>query len=78
LDAGGERPEVAYALDFVIGKFDAEMIFEAAKEFEGLKAVDAEFLEKIVIGREGIGGNLEMLGGEGQHFLGGLIYCAHE
>ena len=27
LDAGGEGAEVAYALDFVVGELDAEMIF---------------------------------------------------
>jgi len=39
------------------------MIFEAAEELEGLEAVDAELLEEVVVGGEGVGGNLEMLGG---------------
>ena len=77
LDAGGEGAEVAYALDFVVGELDAEMIFQAAEEFEGLQAVDAEFFKEVVIGREGAGGNLEMLGGEGQHLLSGLVDRAH-
>ena len=77
LDAGGESAEVAYPLHFVVGELDAEMIFQAAKELERLQAVDAELLEEVVIRREGAGGNLEMLGGEGQHLLGGLIDGAH-
>jgi hypothetical protein len=77
LNAGGEGAEVAYALDFVVGELDAEVIFEAAEEFEGLQAVDAELFEEVVVGREGVGWNLEMLGGEGQHLLGGLVDGAH-
>jgi hypothetical protein len=41
LDAGGESAEVAYALDFVVGELDAEVVFKAAEEFEGLEAIDA-------------------------------------
>ena len=77
MDSGGEGAEVAYALDFVIRELDAEMIFEAAEKFERLQTVDAELLEEVVIRRERIGGNLEMLGGEVQHFLGGLIDGTH-
>jgi len=51
-------------LDFVVGELDAEVVFEAAEELEGLQAVDAEFFEKVVVGREGVGRDLEMLGGE--------------
>ena len=77
MDAGGEGAEVAYALDFVVGKLDAEVIFEAAEELEGLQAVDAELFEEIVVGCERVGGNLEMLGGEVQHLLCGLVDSAH-
>jgi hypothetical protein len=77
LDTGGEGAEVADALDFVVGELDAEVIFEAAEQLEGLQAVDAELLEEVVVGREGIRGNLEMLGGEVQHFLRGLVDRAH-
>jgi hypothetical protein len=41
LDAGGEGAKVAYALDFVVGELDAEVIFEAAEEFESLQTIDA-------------------------------------
>src|SRR5713226_5908183 len=77
LDAGGEGAEVAYALDFVVGELDAEMIFETAEELEGLETIDAELFEEVVVRREGIGGNLEMLGGEVEHFLRGLVDGAH-
>lgn len=77
MDAEGEGAEVAYALDFVVGELDAEVIFEAAEEFEGLQAVDAELLEEVVVGRERTGGNLEMLGSEVQHFLRSLVDRAH-
>ena len=52
LDAGGEGAEVAYALDFVVGELDAEVIFQAAEEFESLEAVNAQLSEEVVIGRE--------------------------
>ena len=50
LDAGGESVKVADALDFVIGKFDAEVIFEAREQFKRLQAVDPQFLVEIIAG----------------------------
>ena len=49
LDTFRERAEVADALQFVIGQFDAEMIFQAGEQFQRLQAVDAQFLEEIVV-----------------------------
>ena len=65
MDAGGEGAEVAYALDFVVGELDAEVVFETAEEFESLEAIDAELLEEVVVGREGVRGHLKVIRGEG-------------
>jgi hypothetical protein len=77
LDAGGERLKVADALDFVVGKFHAEMIFEAREEFECLQAVNPQFFVEIVAGLKFGARNLEMSGGEIQNFVGGLFDCFH-
>jgi hypothetical protein len=73
----GEGAEVAYALEFVVGEFDMEMLFDAGEEIEGLKAVDAELFEEIVVGRELIALDFEMFGGEAQDFVGGLVDGVH-
>ena len=52
MDPLGESAEVAYALEFVVGELDMEMLFEAGEQVERLQAVDAELLEEIVVGRE--------------------------
>jgi hypothetical protein len=77
LDPLGERAEVGYALEFVVGELDLEMLFDAGEEIEGLEAVDAELLEEIVVGGELIALNLEMFGGEAQDFVGGFVYGVH-
>jgi hypothetical protein len=77
LDALGEGFEVADTLNFVVGKFDAEMIFETREHFESLEAVDAEFLVKIVVGHEGARRDFELLGGEFEDLLRGLFDGAH-
>src|SRR5256885_17123285 len=78
LDAGGEGAKVADALDFVVGKLDAKVVFEAAQKLEGLEAIDAQLAEEVVIGRKGAGGDIEMLGREFDDLLGGLLDGAHE
>ena len=53
------------------------MIFDAAQELEGLQAVDAELFEKIVVGREGARRHVEMLRGQVEDLLRGLVNGAH-
>jgi hypothetical protein len=43
-----------------------------------LQAVDAEFLEEVIVRSKGVGRNLEMHGGQLQHFRGGLVQRAHK
>src|SRR5207249_1762948 len=78
LDAGGEGAKVADSLDFVVGKLDAEVVFEAAQKLEGLEAIDAQLAEEVVIRRKRAGGDVEVFGRELEDLLGGLLDGAHE
>src|SRR5271156_276575 len=73
----GESAEVGYALEFVVGELDLEMLFDAREEVECLEAVDAEFSEEIVVGGELVALDFEMFGGEVQDFIGGLVNGVH-
>ena len=77
MNAFGESAEVADALHFVVGKLDAEMIFQAREKLKRLKAVDAELLEEVIGWREGAHGDIEMPGGEIHDFLRGLVKRSH-
>jgi hypothetical protein len=73
----GQGAEIGYALEFVVGEFDLEMLFDAGEEVEGLEAVDAELFEEIVVGRELITLDFEMFGGELEDFVGGFVQSVH-
>ena len=77
MNAFGESAEVADALHFVVGKLDAEMIFQAREKLKRLKAVDAELLEEVIGWREGARGDVEMLGGEIHDFPRSLVNRSH-
>jgi hypothetical protein len=74
----GESFEIANPLDFVVGQFDAKVIFYAGKELESLQTVYAELFEEIVLGCERACWKLEMRCGEVQHFLRGLLESGHD
>lgn len=78
LDASGERVKVADALNFVIRKLHAEMIFQSSEKFERLQAVDPEFPVEIVARLKLRARKFEMGGGEIQDFLGCLLDCFHD
>src|ERR1019366_4392402 len=78
LNARSEGAEVADALDFVIGKFDAEVIFEACEQFERLQAVDPKLLVEIIAGLESGARNFKMGSGQIQNFLGRLFDGFHD
>jgi hypothetical protein len=78
LDTFGESFEVADALDFIVGKLYAEVIFDAGEKLESLQAVDTEFLEEVVVGRKSASGKLEVRSGEIQYFLSGLFEGRHD
>ena len=50
MDAFGKRLEIAYALDFVVGQLDAEMILDSREQIERLQTVDGQLLVEIVVG----------------------------
>ncbi len=77
LDARSESMKIADALNFVIRKFHAKVIFKTGEQFERLQAVDAELLIEI-IARAKLGARkFEMSGGEVQDFVRGLFDCVH-
>jgi hypothetical protein len=78
LNARRESAKIAHALHFIVGKLDAEMMFEPGEHFERLQTVDSEFFEKIVVWRERFARNIEMLCSEIQHFVGGLVDGSQE
>ena len=78
LDARRERMKVADALDFVVGKFHVEVIFETGKEFESLQTVDPELLVEIVARLKLGARNLEMSSRQIQDFVGSLFNCFHD
>src|SRR5579871_6247049 len=53
------------------------MILDAAQEFERLQAVDAELFEEVVIRRERARRHVEMLRGQVEYLLRGLVNGAH-
>ncbi len=52
LNAVGQRAEIGYALHFVVGQLDAEVMFQAREQIERLQAVDLELFVKIVVRRK--------------------------
>src|SRR5882757_1161622 len=77
LDPIGECTEVADALDLVIREFDAEMIFQAREEFEGLQAVNSEFLVEIIARLKPSSRNFEVSRSQSQDFVSRLFNCFH-
>ena len=65
--------KVADALDFVVGKFHAEMIFEAREEFECLQAVNPQFFVEIVAGLKVRARKFEMRGSEDSRYSVGRL-----
>jgi hypothetical protein len=57
-------------LQFVIGKLDFEMVFDAREQIQRLQAVDAELFEEIVVSRELLSRHFKMFGCEPQYFIG--------
>ena len=78
LDAGSEGAEVADARDFVIRELDAEVIFEARKQFERLQAIDSQLLVEIVAWLEGGARDFEVCRRQIQDFIRCFLDCVHD
>jgi hypothetical protein len=78
LDPAGEGAEVADALHLVIRQLNAKVVFEAREQFEGLQAVDIEFLVEIVARLEVCPPDFEVVRRQIQDFLGCLFEGFHE
>jgi hypothetical protein len=78
LDPAGEGAEVADALDLVVRKLHAEVVFETCEQFKCLEAVDPELLVKIVTGLQSSTRDFEMRGGKVQDFVGRLFNRFHD
>ena len=60
LYAAGEGPEVGDSLQFVVGKFDVEVMLKPGKQIQRLQAIDPERLEEVVVGSQLFARNLEL------------------
>ncbi len=72
LDAAGQGAKVGYALDFIIGKLDAEMIFQARDQFQRAQAIDLQFLIEVIPRRKLLARDFEVLRRQSQNFFGGF------
>ncbi len=46
----GKGSEVGDSLQFVVGKFDVEVMLKPGKQIQRLQAIDPESLEEVVVG----------------------------
>ena len=65
----GQRAEIRDALQFVIRQLDMKMILDARQKIERLQAIDAQRLEKIIIGLELRSRHRKMLRRKNQNLL---------
>jgi hypothetical protein len=77
LDSLRQRAEIGDALQLIIGQLNVEVLLEAREQAQGLKAVDAEFLEEVVVGREALARHLELRGSEVEDLVGRLLLGSH-
>ena len=77
MNALRERPEIAHALQFIIRQFHVKMIFEPRQKIERLKAIDAEFFEKVIIGTQPLARYFEMLSRERKNLFSGFLVIRH-
>src|SRR6266851_2566164 len=75
LDACSESMKIADALNFVIRKFHAKVIFKAGEQFERLQAVDAELLVEIDVWLQFGARDFEMRGGKSKDLIRGFFQC---
>jgi hypothetical protein len=73
----GQRAKIGDSLKFVVRNLYVEVGFQLGKKIQSLEAVDAQFLEEIVIRIESAGRNLEMVGGKLQKLFECLIWRGH-
>jgi len=69
--------EIANPLQFVVGQLHMEVLLQACKQTQSLKAIDPKLLEKIVIRREALARDLELRRGKVKDFVGGLLLASH-
>jgi hypothetical protein len=77
LDAAGQGAKVRYALNFVVGKLNAKMIFQPRDQFERSQAIDFQFLVKIIRRRKLVAWNLKMLRRQAENFVRRLLESFH-
>jgi hypothetical protein len=77
LNTLSQGTEIGHALEFVVRELDAEMVLEPRQQVERLQAVDAECLEKIIVGSKLLARHLEVGGRETDYFVESLILSAH-
>ena len=57
---------------------DVEMLFQTCEQAQCLQTVDAELLEKVVVGREALARDLELRRGKVEDFINRLLLGSHD
>lgn len=78
LNSPSQRSEIRNTLQFVVGKFDPKVMLQFGEQIKRLKAVDAEGLEKIIVGRQFFPRNFEVGCRQIENFCQRFIGCRHE
>jgi len=77
LYAAGKGPEVGDSLQFVVGKFDIEVMFKPGKQIQRLQAINPESFEEVVVGSQLFTRNLELGRGKVKYLVERLFRFWH-
>jgi hypothetical protein len=77
LDPFGQRSEIGNALQFVIRKLHAKVMFKLRQQVQGLQTVNPECLEKIIVGRKFFSRHFKVCRSKIQYLVQGLVGRLH-
>ena len=77
LNLSGQRSEIGNALQFVIRKLHAKVMFKLRQQVQGLQTVDPECLEKIIVGSKVFSRHFEVCRSKIQYLVQGLVGRLH-
>jgi len=69
LNSGGQGTEIGHTLQFVVRKFDFEVLLQPGEQIECLQAVDSQRLKEILVGAKLGSRHLEVSGGQAQYLV---------
>jgi len=77
LNPSGQGSEIGNALQFVIRKLHAKVMFKLRQQVQGLQTVNPECLEKIIVGRKFFSRHFEVCRSKIQYLVQGLVGRLH-